>query len=33
MWKGFNDTHELDLGDYVAELASVEHTTSLLLVK
>jgi hypothetical protein len=29
MWKGFNDTHQLDLGNFVAELASVEHTTSL----
>jgi len=29
MWKGFNDLHQLDLGDFVAELASVEHTTSL----
>lgn len=28
MWKGFNDLHQLDLGDYVAELASVEHVTS-----
>jgi hypothetical protein len=29
MWKGFNDTHQLDLGNFVAELASVEHSTSL----
>jgi hypothetical protein len=29
MWKGFNDLHQLDLGDFVAELASVEHATSL----
>ena len=29
MWKGFNDLHGLDLGDYVAELASAEHSTSL----
>jgi hypothetical protein len=29
MWKGFNDTHQLDLGDFVAEMASVEHTASL----
>lgn len=29
MWKGFNDLHQLDLGDYVAELASVEQATSL----
>jgi hypothetical protein len=29
MWKGFNDTHQLDLGNFVAELASVEHATSL----
>jgi hypothetical protein len=29
MWKGFNDSHQLDLGDFVAELASVERTTSL----
>ena len=29
MWKGFNDLHQLDLGDYVAELASVEQETSL----
>jgi hypothetical protein len=29
MWKGFNDLHQLDLGDFVAELASVERTTSL----
>jgi hypothetical protein len=29
MWKGFNETHQLDLGDFVAELASVEHSTSL----
>lgn len=29
MWKGFNDLHQLDLGDYVAELASVEQVTSL----
>jgi hypothetical protein len=29
MWKGFNNLHQLDLGDYVAELASVEQTTSL----
>jgi hypothetical protein len=29
MWKGFNDLHQLDLGDFVAELASVEQTTSL----
>jgi hypothetical protein len=29
MWKGFNDAHQLDLGDYIAELASVEHSTSL----
>lgn len=29
MWKGFNDLHQLDLGDYVAELASVEQTASL----
>jgi hypothetical protein len=29
MWKGFNDLHQLDLGDYVAELASVEQVPSL----
>jgi hypothetical protein len=29
MWKGFNDIHQLDLGDYVAELASVQHVASL----
>ena len=29
MWKGFNDLHQLDLGNYIAELASVEHATSL----
>lgn len=29
MWKGFNDLHQLDLGDYIAELASVEQVTSL----
>jgi hypothetical protein len=29
MWKGFNDLHQLDLGDLVAELASAEHSTSL----
>jgi hypothetical protein len=29
MWKGFNDTHQLDLGNFVAELASEEHSTSL----
>ena len=29
MWKGFNDTHQLDLGNFVAELASVEHSRSL----
>jgi hypothetical protein len=29
MWKGFNGLHQLDLGDFVAELASVDHTTSL----
>ncbi len=29
MWKGFNDLHQLDLGDYVAELASVEQASSL----
>lgn len=29
VWKGFNDLHQLDLGDYVAELASVERATSL----
>ncbi len=29
MGKGFNDLHQLDLGDYVAELASVEGVTSL----
>ena len=29
MWKGFNDTHQLDLGNFIAELASVEHSTSL----
>lgn len=29
MGKGFNSLHQLDLGDFVAELASVEHTTSL----
>ena len=29
MWKGFNDLHQLDLGDYVAELASVEQVQSL----
>ena len=29
MWKGFNDLHLLDLGDYVAELASVEQASSL----
>ena len=29
MWKGFNDLHQLDLGDYVAELASVEQVSSL----
>ena len=29
MWKGFNNLHQLDLGDFVAELASLEHATSL----
>ena len=29
VWKGFNDLHQLDLGDYVAELASAERATSL----
>jgi hypothetical protein len=29
MWKGFNDTHDLNLGNFVAELASVEHSRSL----
>ena len=29
IWKGFNDLHQLDLGNYVAELASVEQATSL----
>jgi hypothetical protein len=29
MWKGFNDSHQLDLGDFVAEMASVEDTSSL----
>ena len=29
MWKGFNDLHQLDLGNFVAELASGEHATSL----
>lgn len=29
VWKGFNNLHQLDLGDYVAEVASVEHAASL----
>ena len=29
LWKGFNDLHQLDLGNYVAELALVEQRPSL----
>ena len=29
LWKGFNDLHQLDLGNYIAELALVEQRPSL----
>ena len=29
LWKGFNDLHQLDLGNYIAELALVEERPSL----